>query len=82
MNHCRFLGRCSALQHQEAMASLFAWAFSRLFLVSQQCFSLTTNQPIVFSAMAYQPSEQHANSTKRSCIDIIFLQWAELQWCQ
>jgi len=33
-------------------------AFSRLFSVSQQCFSLTTNQPTVLSATYFQPSEQ------------------------
>jgi hypothetical protein len=38
--------------------SLFAWAFSRLFSASQQCFSLTTNQPTVLSAAYFQPSEQ------------------------
>jgi hypothetical protein len=42
--------------------SLFAGAFSRLFLASQQCFSLTTNQLTVFSATCFQLSEQAESS--------------------
>ena len=38
--------------------ALFAWLISRTFSANEQYFSLTTNQPIVLSAMAYQPSEQ------------------------
>ena len=38
--------------------ALFAWLISRIFSVNEQYFSLTTNQPIVLSAMAYQPNEQ------------------------
>jgi len=37
---------------------LFAWLISRTFSVNEQYFSLTTNQPTVLSAMAYQPSGQ------------------------
>ena len=37
---------------------LFVWLISRIFLVNEQHFSLTTNQSTVLSAMAYQPSEQ------------------------
>ena len=38
--------------------ALFAWLISRTFSVNEQYFSLTTNQPTVLSAMAYQPNEQ------------------------
>jgi len=38
--------------------ALFAWLISRTFSANEQYFSLTTNQPIVPSAMTYQPSEQ------------------------
>ena len=38
--------------------ALFAWLISRTFSDNEQYFSLTTNQPTVPSAMAYQPSEQ------------------------
>ena len=38
--------------------ALFAWLISRTFSANEQYFSLTTNQPTVFSVMAYQPSEQ------------------------
>ena len=37
---------------------LFAWLINRTFSANEQYFSLTTNQPTVLSAMAYQPSEQ------------------------
>jgi hypothetical protein len=40
------------------MLSGCSLAFSRLFSASQQCFSLTTNQPTVLSAAYFQPSEQ------------------------
>jgi len=36
----------------------FAWLISHPFSANEQYFSLTTNQPTVLSAMAYQPSEQ------------------------
>jgi len=42
---------------------LFAWLINRTFLANEQYFSLTTNQPTVLSAMAYQPSEQGTCST-------------------
>jgi hypothetical protein len=38
--------------------TLFAWLISRTFSANEQCFSLTTNQQTVLSAMAFQPSEQ------------------------
>ena len=38
--------------------SLFAWLISRTFSANEQYFSLTTNQPTVFSAMTYQPNDQ------------------------
>ena len=41
--------------------ALFAWLISRTFSANDQYFSLTTNQPTVLSAMAYQPSEQGTN---------------------
>jgi len=34
---------------------LFAWTYQPNLLAIQQCFSLTTNQPTVLSAIAYQP---------------------------
>ena len=37
--------------------TLFAWFISRTFSANEHYFSLTTNRPTVFSAMAYQPSE-------------------------
>jgi hypothetical protein len=40
------------------MSSLFARAFSRLFLASQQCFFLTTNQPTVLSAVYFQQANR------------------------
>jgi hypothetical protein len=52
------LDHAVTLWTQHRTNSLFAWTFSRLFLASQQCFSLTTNQPIVLSAAYFQPSEQ------------------------
>jgi len=36
---------------------MFAWLTSRTFSANEQYFSLTTNQPTVLSAIAYQPSE-------------------------
>ena len=36
---------------------LFASLISRTFSTNEQYFSLTTNQPTVFSVMSYQPSE-------------------------
>jgi len=36
---------------------VFAWFISRIFSANEHYFSLTINQPIVLSAMAYQPSE-------------------------
>jgi hypothetical protein len=36
---------------------LFACLIIRTFSANEQCFSLTTNQPTLLSAMAYQPSE-------------------------
>jgi len=42
----------------DGVAALFAWLISRTFSANEQYFSLTTNQPTVLSAMAYQPSEQ------------------------
>ena len=39
-------------------SALFAWLISRTFSANEQYFPLTTNQPTVLSAMAYQPSEQ------------------------
>jgi len=38
--------------------ALFVWLISRTFSANEQYFSLTTNQPTVLLAMAYQPSEQ------------------------
>ena len=46
--------RCRPLMHPIA---LFAGLISRTFLANEQYFSLTINQPMVLSAMAYQPSE-------------------------
>ena len=37
---------------------IHVWFISRTFSANEQYFSLTTNQPTVLSAMAYQPSEQ------------------------
>ena len=34
------------------------WLISRIFSANEQYFSLTSNQPTVLSAMAYQPNEQ------------------------
>ena len=42
----------------DGVAAMFAWLISRTFSANEQYFSLTTNQPTVLSAMAYQPSEQ------------------------
>jgi hypothetical protein len=39
----------------QARTSIFARAFSRLFSISQQYFSFTTNQLTVFSAAYFQP---------------------------
>jgi hypothetical protein len=47
--------------------TLFAWLISRTFSTNEQCFSLTTNQRTVFSAMAFQPSEQ----VKRLAIPVL-----------
>ena len=38
--------------------ALFAWLISRTLSTNKHYFSLTTNQPTLFSTMAYQPSEQ------------------------
>ena len=38
---------------------------SHTFSANKQCFSLTTNQPTVLSAMTYQPSEQGNYKEKR-----------------
>ena len=38
--------------------TMFAWFISRTFSVNEQYISLTTNQLIILSIMAYQPSEQ------------------------
>jgi hypothetical protein len=59
------LGRPDTLDRPTAMSNphmqgntLFAWLISRTFSANEQCFSLTTNQQTVLSAMAFQPSEQ------------------------
>ena len=41
----------------KGISALFALLISHTFSVNEQYFSLTTNQPTVFSDMAYQPSE-------------------------
>jgi hypothetical protein len=38
--------------------ALFACLMSRTFSANEQCFPLTTNQPTLLSAMAYQPRKQ------------------------
>ena len=40
------------------LIALFVWFISRTFSANEQYFSLTTNQPTVFSAITYQPSKQ------------------------
>ena len=45
--------------------SLFAWLISCTFSANEQYFSLTTNQPTIFLAMTYQPSEQGNYQEKR-----------------
>jgi len=43
---------------QVSYSAMFVWLISRTFSVNEHYFSLTTNQPTILSAMAYQPSEQ------------------------
>jgi len=38
---------------------------SRTFSVSQQCFSLTINQPTVISALTFQTSEQSITALRQ-----------------
>ena len=57
---------------------MYGWiapCLSRIFSANEQYFSLTTNQPTVLSAMAYQPNEQgtiwglyHSNGEKTATI--------------
>ena len=65
----------SSISNVEASA-LFAWLISRTFLANEQYFSLTTNQPTVLSAMAYQPSEQ---SNDRFCVIVSMFNFDSLR---
>jgi len=56
--------------------ALFVWFISRTFLANERYFSLTTNQPTVLSAMAYQPSEQ--GNTTYFFLKIIVVVFADL----
>jgi len=57
-------GALSSVDHEpygygsSSLIALFVWLISRTFSANEQYFSLTTNQPTVLSAMAYQLSEQ------------------------
>ena len=46
--------------------ALFVWLIIRIFSVSKQYFSLTTNPPTVLSVMAYQPNEHSASHRGQS----------------
>jgi len=58
---------------------MFAWLISRTFSANEHYFSLTTNQPTVLSAIAYQPSEQDINTQPISSSMLISILQLQLQ---
>jgi len=49
---------CHIIASNTKVSAMFASLISRTFSANEHYFSLTTNQPTVLSAMAYQASEQ------------------------